>query len=135
MTTDNIVQMRERKSKAEQKREAEAKAREWAKANLLTRRELAKIPPPVYRIDGIYVEGTLADVYGDSGDGKTFVVLDQVLCIATGKPWHGRATTQGRSSTSAERASTGSTSAWRHGRPSTTTATRSPMRSSWCSEA
>lgn len=96
MTADNIVQMRERKSKAEQKREAEAKAREWAKANLLTRRELAKIPPPVYRIDGIYVEGTLADVYGDSGDGKTFVVLDQVLCISTGKPWHGRATTQGK---------------------------------------
>ena len=84
------------KSKADRDREAMDKARQWARANLHTRSELAKLPPPEFLIDGIYVARTLADVFGDPGDGKSFVVLDQALCISTGKPWHGRTTRQGK---------------------------------------
>lgn len=96
MTADNIVQLNGRKSKADQEQEETAKARKWVTDNLYSRGTLSKIPPLTWLIDNIYVVGTLADVFGDSGDGKSFVVLDQFLCIATGKPWHGRAVRQGK---------------------------------------
>lgn len=32
---------------------------------------------------------TLAELFGDSGVGKSFLALDMALCIASGRPWHG----------------------------------------------
>lgn len=93
--TDNIVEMRGAKSKAARDAEQTAEADAWAAENLLTRSELGKLPALEWRIRDVYVEGTLANVFGDSGDGKSFVVLDQALCIATGRPWHGKATRPG----------------------------------------
>src|SRR2546422_8198989 len=34
-------------------------------------------------------------LFRSSGGGKTFVSLDWALCIATGKPWRGRAVKRG----------------------------------------
>ena len=38
---------------------------------------------------------TLAAVIGESGSGKSFIVVDIACCIATGTPWHGRDVQQG----------------------------------------
>lgn len=95
-TTDNIVEMRGAKSKAAKEAEDTALADAWASENLLSRSQLAALPALEWLIQDVYVAGTLADVFGDSGDGKSFVVLDQSLCIATGKSWHGRPVRQGK---------------------------------------
>ena len=46
-------------------------------------------------IDGLLDCNTVAMIYGDSNTGKSFVALDMAAAIATGRPWNGRATTQG----------------------------------------
>ncbi|GAB6035903.1 hypothetical protein JCM15519_04620 [Fundidesulfovibrio butyratiphilus] len=35
--------------------------------------------------------GSLSELFGDSGTMKSFMAIDQGLCIATGMPWHGHA--------------------------------------------
>ena len=39
--------------------------------------------------------GTLAELYGDSNTGKSFVALDLAFSVATGCQWHGEAVRQG----------------------------------------
>lgn len=46
-----------------------------------------------YLIDKFLPQDKLGLVYGDSGVGKTFIVLDIVLCICAGIPWHGHTVT------------------------------------------
>jgi RecA/RadA recombinase len=57
--------------------------------------ELFDLPEPDWLIDGILPVGTLAALYGRSGDGKSFVGLDWALSVATGSTWFGRATNEG----------------------------------------
>lgn len=52
--------------------------------------------PQRYLIKGILPQAQLAVVYGESGSGKTFAVLDLVMAIARGIDWRGRRTTQAR---------------------------------------
>jgi hypothetical protein len=41
-------------------------------------------------IDGYTTNDSFSVVYGPSGHGKSFVILDMGMSIAAGKPWHGR---------------------------------------------
>lgn len=47
-------------------------------------------------IKGVLPQAGLAVVYGASGSGKSFAVLDMVFAIARGESWRGRKTRQGR---------------------------------------
>jgi hypothetical protein len=47
-------------------------------------------------IKGVLPQAGLAVVYGASGSGKSFAVLDMALAIARGTAWRGRKTRQGR---------------------------------------
>lgn len=48
-----------------------------------------------YLIDGILECGTIGQIFGPPGKGKTFVALDVALSIASGNCWAGRRTTKG----------------------------------------
>jgi hypothetical protein len=80
-----------------------AKSAEQPKAGTRARRfapipvdEFSDGPEPEWIIDGILPQAELAVMYGESGCGKTFFVTDQVLAVARGVPWQGRATKQGK---------------------------------------
>lgn len=47
-------------------------------------------PPTSYIVDGLLEDRGLLSVIGDSGVGKSAVVLDMAACIVAGKPWKGR---------------------------------------------
>lgn len=46
-------------------------------------------------VEGLFCEGALTVVYGDSNVGKTFIVLDVAMHVALGLPWRGREVEQG----------------------------------------
>ena len=48
-----------------------------------------------YLIDDVIEQQSMIVTYGESGSGKTFHVIDQDMCIATGQPWFDHETTQG----------------------------------------
>ncbi len=50
---------------------------------------------PDWLVKGILERNTLAAVIGESGSGKSFIVVDIACCVATGTPWHGRDVQQG----------------------------------------
>ena len=52
--------------------------------------EIMEWPDPEWLIDGILPLGGFTQLYGKWSNGKTFVVLDWALSIATGKPWGGK---------------------------------------------
>ena len=52
------------------------------------------LPPTEYVVDGLLEHRGMCSVIGDSGVGKSAVVLDMAAHIAAGKPWHGRRTIQ-----------------------------------------
>ena len=47
------------------------------------------VPPPVYIADQYVEEGTVGIFYGPPNQGKTFVMLDLALALATGQDWLG----------------------------------------------
>jgi hypothetical protein len=53
-------------------------------------------PPLEWHIKGVLPKAGLAIVYGQSGSGKSFLVLDMAAAIATGSLWHGRKTNRAR---------------------------------------
>lgn len=48
-----------------------------------------------YLIKGLLPAGVYAEVFGESGAGKTFVALDWAYHVARGRPWHGQRVTKG----------------------------------------
>lgn len=50
------------------------------------------VEPAAPLIAGWLWRNSAARVYGPSGHGKSFVVLDMALCVAAGVPWHGAET-------------------------------------------
>lgn len=62
---------------------------------LLTREGINTMTYPQWVIDGIQPAGNVSMVYGPSGKGKSFWILDMVACVATGRKWHQRAVQQG----------------------------------------
>jgi putative DNA primase/helicase len=59
---------------------------------LLTSAHLADLPPPQWAVRGVFPASGLAAVFGASGSGKTFLVLDLCLALAEGLPWFGHRT-------------------------------------------
>ncbi|HUW38095.1 MAG TPA: helicase RepA family protein [Rhodocyclaceae bacterium] len=59
--------------------------------NLLTSADLAALPPMTWAIRGILPTDGLAAIYGASGSGKSFLVLDMLLALAAGRDWLGHA--------------------------------------------
>lgn len=57
--------------------------------NWVTLDELAVMEPPSQLIEGHIFDGSLCTVYGPSGVGKTFFVVDLAMSVATGLDWHG----------------------------------------------
>lgn len=51
--------------------------------------------PPEWLVQGVLPQAEMGVVYGESGSGKTFAVLDIVGAIARGTPWRGRHVRQG----------------------------------------
>lgn len=56
---------------------------------LLTADEIDALPDPEWIVDHILPENVLAQLYGPSGLGKTFIALDMALSIATSVKWLG----------------------------------------------
>jgi hypothetical protein len=59
---------------------------------VLTADELAALPPIRWRVRGVLPECGLAAVYGPSGSGKSFLVLDLLGAVAEGRSWFGNRT-------------------------------------------
>jgi AAA domain len=57
--------------------------------------EVLHLPEPGWVIHGVMPTGALVLPYGPPKSGKSFVALDQALCIATGNPWAGHQTEPG----------------------------------------
>jgi hypothetical protein len=52
-------------------------------------------PRPTYLVEDVFVQGTLAVLYGPAGAGKSFVALDIALSVVTGTSWQGHAVQPG----------------------------------------
>lgn len=65
------------------------------RAQMVGSAALDEIEDPEPLIAGFLDLDTVARVTGKSGHGKSFVMLDMACSVATGKPWHGFATTAG----------------------------------------
>ena len=58
--------------------------------------EFSKGAMPAWRIKGILPQAEVVVLFGESGSGKTFAVLDMVMAVARGTEWRGRKTKKGR---------------------------------------
>lgn len=79
--------------------------------------DAAERPLPEWVVKGVLPRTEMAVVYGASGDGKTFFVLDLVAAIARGEPWHGRKVERGAVAYLVAEGATGFRKrlrAWRH---------------------
>ncbi|MDO8861083.1 AAA family ATPase [Haliea sp. E1-2-M8] len=56
-----------------------------------TASEVASLPPPEWRIKGLLPRQGVAAVYGPSGSGKSFLVLDMLATLTQGGDWFGHA--------------------------------------------
>jgi len=56
---------------------------------LLTAAELAKRPPARWRVRGVLPLEGIAAIFGPSGSGKSFLVLDLLAAVASGAAWFG----------------------------------------------
>jgi phage/plasmid primase-like uncharacterized protein len=56
---------------------------------LLTAGDLAALPPLRWRVRDVLPESGLAAVFGPSGSGKSFLVIDLALSVARGLAWFG----------------------------------------------
>ncbi|MEQ1638968.1 MAG: AAA family ATPase, partial [Methylococcales bacterium] len=59
------------------------------KLRLISEDEIANRPPMRWRINGILPQEGFAAIYGAPGSGKSFLVLDMLGAIASGKSWFG----------------------------------------------
>lgn len=57
---------------------------------LLSINDLMRLPPVQWIVKGVLPADGLAALYGASGSGKSFLVLDLLACIADGRDWFGR---------------------------------------------
>jgi hypothetical protein len=57
---------------------------------IYTANQLDDLPEPEWMVENLFQARGLVALYGAEGTGKTFTALDLALCIATGRPFHGR---------------------------------------------
>lgn len=67
---------------------------ERPKAGLIQMAEFAQLKPISWLVKGVLPQAEIAIVYGASGSGKSFFVLDLVAAVARGVEWRGRKTKQ-----------------------------------------
>lgn len=67
-----------------------------ARFAVLSATEFLQRKPARWIVKGVLPEAGLCVVYGDSGSGKTFFILDMVGAIARGIEWRGKRVRQGR---------------------------------------
>lgn len=60
--------------------------------HVLTRSALKNLPRPTPLIDDTINRGNTVVVSGNPGSGKSYLVLDWLACLTTGKPWQSRDT-------------------------------------------
>ncbi len=53
------------------------------------------MPEPTWLINGVLPAGGLIGLYGPPKSGKSFLAIDLALCIASGVPWHSKASAPG----------------------------------------
>lgn len=54
-------------------------------------KDLLSTPTPIqWLVRELFEQGALAQLFGDSGSGKSFVAIDWACCIATGTAWNGK---------------------------------------------
>lgn len=59
---------------------------------LLSVSDVVKQRPLDYRIKNVLPSVGIAAIYGPSASGKSFLILDAIMCIALGRPWFGHPT-------------------------------------------
>lgn len=59
-------------------------------ARLIDAADLDELPDPEPLVKGWLYQNTIARIVGQPGAYKSFVSLDMALCVALGRPWHGR---------------------------------------------
>jgi putative DNA primase/helicase len=57
---------------------------------LMTAGDLLRLPPVQWIVKGVLPRDGLAVLYGPSGSGKSFLVLDLLACVVDGREWFGR---------------------------------------------
>lgn len=62
----------------------------------LTISDLERMPRPVWLIEGMFEVNSLVMLAGPSYSWKSFLAIDWMCCIATGRPWLGRAVVPSR---------------------------------------
>jgi hypothetical protein len=65
-------------------------------ARLVDRSALSTIPSPELLLGNMLYRDSIAWIYGKPGHGKSIIALDFACYIATGTPWHGTPTKQGK---------------------------------------
>ena len=59
---------------------------------VLSGKDLLELPPPEWRVKGVFPKTGLAALYGPSRVGKSFLALDLALAVAQGENWFDRKT-------------------------------------------
>lgn len=64
--------------------------------NIVEMAGLREPSPATWTVDGLIPEGHISLLYGDGGQGKSYIAMAIAECIATGRPIAGRPTEKGR---------------------------------------
>lgn len=72
--------------------EAEIEPADEQRYKLLQASDIQQLPSMEWRLKGVFPSRGFGAVYGPSGSGKSFLVLDMAAAIARGKTWFGRKT-------------------------------------------
>ena len=57
----------------------------------LTLEDLGNLPPPKWLIEGLFEQNAVVMLVGPPAAYKSFLAIDWAMCLATGRPWNGRA--------------------------------------------
>lgn len=71
-------------------------SRETQRFEFIDDRDFSSGPPPSWFIKGVLPKAVLGVIYGASGSGKSFFMLDLMAAIARGEPWRDRRVKRGR---------------------------------------
>lgn len=63
---------------------------EVMRSKFLDRQQIRDLPPPVWLIEEMLVQGTLAWLGGPFNSAKSFLAIDWACCVATGSSWRGK---------------------------------------------
>lgn len=88
-TAARLISERSQRQREKRQERAEAASAGSLSDRLLTVSGLAQLPPPTPLVDGFLYRGTLAQLAGHPGGGKTFAALGMSCALATGTRWNG----------------------------------------------